>query len=106
VHRTHPRRRSAGRNDFSPSAMTSARWRSSTGSVRKTRNEVPSGMDSILLKDGTITDGTGPAPGMAMCSSPVRPSPIPVRSPLPPTPPKRLFRNYKRSTFGGPSDFW
>src|SRR2546423_9396186 len=59
---THPRRPGVGRNDFSRSITTSAPWRSSTGSVRKTRNEVISDMDSILLKGGTIIDGTGAAP--------------------------------------------
>src|SRR6266704_943718 len=47
---THRLRPDAGRNDFSSSTTKSAPWRSSTGNVRKTRNEGPSGVDySIVL---------------------------------------------------------
>jgi N-acyl-D-amino-acid deacylase len=49
--------------------MTSARWRSSTLRSRRTEigsraetNEVPLGVETILLKGGTIIDGTGAAP--------------------------------------------
>jgi drug/metabolite transporter (DMT)-like permease len=47
---THPRRPGAGRNDFSRSTTTSARWRSNTPSRPNRRNKLPSGVDSVVLK--------------------------------------------------------